>query len=83
MSRKCARSNHGACTNADPKFLILFHQAILENDLPTITNMYEQGWNKLTNVSGISTCRAELMSGALLSERMARGRDHQPFGPER
>jgi len=30
--------------------LILFHQAILENDLPTITNMYEQGWNKLTNV---------------------------------
>jgi len=23
-----------------------------ENDLPTITNMYEQGWNKLTNVSG-------------------------------
>ncbi|KAK1924364.1 RNA polymerase I-associated factor PAF67-domain-containing protein [Papiliotrema laurentii] len=31
------------------RFLILFHQAILENDLPTITTMYESGWNKLTN----------------------------------
>ncbi|BEJ16301.1 hypothetical protein CspHIS471_0509060 [Cutaneotrichosporon sp. HIS471] len=30
------------------RFLVLFHQAILENDLPTITNMYESGWNKLT-----------------------------------
>ncbi|WVQ99522.1 eukaryotic translation initiation factor 3 subunit L [Kwoniella sp. CBS 9459] len=30
------------------RFLVLFHQAILENDLPTITTMYEQGWNKLT-----------------------------------
>jgi translation initiation factor 3 subunit L len=30
---------------------VLFHQAILENDLPTITNMYESGWNKLTQVS--------------------------------
>lgn len=37
---------------ADEKqFLVLFHQAILENDLPTITNMYESGWNKLTQVS--------------------------------
>ena len=32
------------------QFLILFHQAILENDLPTITSMYESGWNKLTQV---------------------------------
>lgn len=31
------------------RFLVLFHQAILENDLPAITNMYESGWNKLTN----------------------------------
>ncbi|WVQ81717.1 eukaryotic translation initiation factor 3 subunit L [Cryptococcus sp. DSM 104549] len=30
------------------RFLVLFHQAILEKDLPTITNMYESGWNKLT-----------------------------------
>ncbi|WWD17147.1 eukaryotic translation initiation factor 3 subunit L [Kwoniella shandongensis] len=30
------------------RFLVLFHQAILENDLPTITNMYESGWNKLS-----------------------------------
>ncbi|WOO80727.1 Eukaryotic translation initiation factor 3 subunit L [Vanrija pseudolonga] len=30
------------------RFLVAFHQAILDNDLPTITNMYEQGWNKLT-----------------------------------
>ncbi|KAE8538501.1 eukaryotic translation initiation factor 3 subunit L [Cryptococcus gattii VGV] len=30
------------------RFLIMFHQAILENDLPTITSMYESGWNKLT-----------------------------------
>ncbi|WVR06875.1 eukaryotic translation initiation factor 3 subunit L [Kwoniella sp. DSM 27419] len=30
------------------RFLVLFHQAILENDLPSITNMYESGWNKLT-----------------------------------
>ncbi|KAK4689290.1 translation initiation factor 3 subunit L, partial [Tremellales sp. Uapishka_1] len=30
------------------RFLVLFHQAILENDLPAITNMYESGWNKLT-----------------------------------
>ena len=31
------------------RFLVLFHQAILENDLTTITTMYESGWNKLTN----------------------------------
>lgn len=41
--------------SANPKansfqFLILFHQAILENDLPAITNMYESGWQKLTQV---------------------------------
>ncbi|RXK39328.1 eukaryotic translation initiation factor 3 subunit L [Tremella mesenterica] len=30
------------------RFLILFHQAILENDLPSISNMYESGWTKLT-----------------------------------
>lgn len=30
------------------RFLVLFHQAILENNLPAITSMYEQGWNKLT-----------------------------------
>ncbi len=33
------------------QFLVLFHQAILENDLPSITSMYESGWNKLTQVS--------------------------------
>lgn len=33
------------------RFLVMFHQAILENDLPTITSMYESGWNKLTQVS--------------------------------
>lgn len=32
----------------DDQFLVLFHQAILENNLPAITSMYEQGWNKLT-----------------------------------
>jgi hypothetical protein len=32
------------------QFLVLFHQAILENDLPAITNMYESGWQKLTQV---------------------------------
>lgn len=30
------------------RFLVLFHQAILENNLPAVTSMYEQGWNKLT-----------------------------------
>lgn len=30
------------------RFLVLFHQAIIENDLTTITSMYESGWNKLT-----------------------------------
>ncbi|ODO06259.1 eukaryotic translation initiation factor 3 subunit L [Cryptococcus wingfieldii CBS 7118] len=30
------------------RFLVLFHKAILDNDLPTITTMYESGWNKLT-----------------------------------
>lgn len=30
------------------QFLVLFHQAIIENDLTTITSMYESGWNKLT-----------------------------------
>lgn len=33
------------------RFLVMFHQAILENDLPTITSMYESGWNKLTQVN--------------------------------
>lgn len=33
------------------RFLVMFHQAILENDLPAITSMYESGWNKLTQVS--------------------------------
>ncbi|KAL7421966.1 hypothetical protein Q5752_003738 [Cryptotrichosporon argae] len=31
------------------RFLVLFHQAILENDLPAITKMYESGWQGLTN----------------------------------
>lgn len=34
----------------DLQFLVLFHQAILDNDLPAITNMYESGWQKLTQV---------------------------------
>jgi translation initiation factor 3 subunit L len=33
------------------QFIALFHQAILENDLPTVTNLYESGWNKLTEVT--------------------------------
>lgn len=33
------------------QFLVLFRQAIHENDLNAITSMYEQGWNKLTQVS--------------------------------
>jgi len=37
------------------QFLVLFHQAILENDLPAILNMYESGWNKLTQVGGKNT----------------------------
>ena len=39
------------------KFLVLFHQAILENDLPSITSMYESGWNKLTQASRIGSLK--------------------------
>ncbi|CAD6581873.1 MAG: hypothetical protein TREMPRED_003107 [Tremellales sp. Tagirdzhanova-0007] len=46
------------------RFLVLFHQAILENDLPSITSMYESGWNKLTQAhySQNEWPEAELMS---------------------
>ncbi|WWC89153.1 eukaryotic translation initiation factor 3 subunit L [Kwoniella dendrophila CBS 6074] len=46
------------------RFLVLFHQAILENDLPTITTMYESGWNKLTQAHYSQTewPEAELIS---------------------
>jgi len=66
------------------QFLILFHQAILENDLPTITNMYEQGWNKLTNVN-IDLClwKHPLILGSLLAKRMARSRSDQSACQER
>lgn len=43
---------HGRGVLTPLQFLVLFHQAILENDLPAITNMYESGWNKLTQVGG-------------------------------
>lgn len=65
----------------DRQFLILFHQAFLEHDLATITNMYEQGWNKLTNVSANRI--PHLTTGPLLAERMARGGNHWSFGPKR
>jgi len=30
------------------KFIQSFHQAILNNDTPAILNMYESGWNRIT-----------------------------------
>lgn len=30
------------------RFIVHFHQAVLENNLPEITLLYESGWNKLT-----------------------------------
>ena len=33
------------------QFLVLFHKAIRDGDLSAITNMYESGWNRLTQVS--------------------------------
>lgn len=44
------------------QFLVLFRQAIHDNDLPAITSMYEQGWNKLTQVSP-SDKRVSLVTG--------------------
>jgi len=48
------------------QFLVLFHQAILENDLPAITNMYESGWQKLTQVCLLRIAmKVELISATL------------------
>lgn len=41
------------------RFLVSFHQAILENDLQAITTMYESGWNKLTQVSCVLALKVE------------------------
>ncbi|KAG9094801.1 hypothetical protein FRC06_010475 [Ceratobasidium sp. 370] len=30
------------------RFIVQFHQAVLDNNLPEITNAYDQGWNRLT-----------------------------------
>jgi translation initiation factor 3 subunit L len=51
-SRPCRRAGMvlSARRVTDNQFLVLFHQAILDNDLPAITNMYESGWQKLTQV---------------------------------
>ena len=58
MPKRSSHPGARACgiqdTGADiEQFLVLFHQAILENDLPTITNMYESGWNRLTQVCSV------------------------------
>jgi hypothetical protein len=31
-----------------PQFIQSFHQAILNNDTPSILSMYESGWNRIT-----------------------------------
>ncbi|CAE6378854.1 unnamed protein product [Rhizoctonia solani] len=30
------------------RFIVQFHQAVMDNNLPEITNAYDQGWNRLT-----------------------------------
>ena len=49
------------------QFLVLFHQAILENDLPAITNMYESGWQKLTQVCLLVSRRGRVQGKELIS----------------
>ncbi len=47
------------------QFIISFHQAILSNDSPAITQMYESGWNKLTaqHYSNNEWPEAEVVAG--------------------
>ncbi|GFZ46756.1 Eukaryotic translation initiation factor 3 subunit L [Saitozyma sp. JCM 24511] len=54
------------------RFLVLFHQAILENDLPAITTMYESGWNKLTQAhySASEWPEAEIISPLVQNDQV-------------
>ncbi|ELU37037.1 eukaryotic translation initiation factor 3 subunit 6 [Rhizoctonia solani AG-1 IA] len=44
----CARNATPNGSASCFRFIVQFHQAVMDNNLPEITNAYDQGWNRLT-----------------------------------